>query len=227
MFGETPSEALVAFRFNASARFLQRIGCFEINHGLNGSLQDISPIKKALVTAGLVTGYEYLVNAPGDRAITLYQAGQLKSPSEAFKMNNLGQLWRTLISPVTWEAGVAVLGRNSTFNLVMVAALQNEPDSIKATSMHYGYLAGTSGLSTLASQPFEVIRFSRTDKTIALTERTYPKITQALMAEGITSFWKGLMPRVASVGVGFMVSITVYSEVKKFVTNMDNKSSKA
>ncbi len=214
-----------AFKFNTFARFFQRGGCFEINHSLNGHLKDLSPTQKALITTGIVTAYEYLVNTPVDRAMTLYQADKVKHPGEAFKMNNLGELWRTLKSPATWEAGGAVLARNLTFNVVMVAAMQNEPESVKSTPMHYGYLAATSLTCALASQPFEVLRFERTKEEKPTSY--FKKFTNLLREGGISRLWKGSIPRGTSVGGGLMVSLTVYSEVKKVIANMENGNSQA
>lgn len=214
-----------AFKFNTFARFFQRGGCFEINHSLNGHLKDLSPTQKALITTGIVTAYEYLVNTPVDRAMTLYQADKVKHPGEAFKMNNLGELWRTLKSPATWEAGGAVLVRNLTFNAVMVVAMQNESESVKSTPMHYGYLATTSLTCALASQPFEVLRFERTKEEKPTSY--FKKFTNLLREGGVSRLWKGSIPRVTSVGGGLMVSLTVYSEVKKVIANMENGNSQA
>lgn len=214
-----------AFKFNTFARFFQRGGCFEINHSLNGHLKDLPPTQKALITTGIVTAYEYLVNTPVDRAMTLYQADKIKHPGEAFKMGNLGQLWQTLKCPNTWEAGGAVFARNITFNVVMVAAIQNEPESIKSTPMHYGYLAATSLTCAYASQPFEVLRFERTKEDNPTSY--FKKFTSLLREGGISKLWKGSIPRATSVGGGLMVSLTVYTEVKKVIADMEKGNSEA
>jgi hypothetical protein len=191
---QSPQEAygkIPVFSLALTSRFLQRTSLFEVNDKMKQ--ENMNPVLRVLGATALET-----VFLAGSEAVTASYTVNGKVPS-----------FRAALLP---KGGLAGFGRNGLFNAVGLGIEAETPQE------RLGVAIG----ACVVSQPMEVLRYI---KTLG-TDVSYPQALKMMVLGGDVqtlkgsatfrpgSLFKGLAPRVCSVGVGFLISLTGWSALR-------------
>ncbi len=195
-------DGIQGFAIGSSARALHRTGVFLINDAL--SKHNVPTVGIAL----LGTIYEVAVTGVSDTILTVTQSQSQKSsvvsPIDAFSRHIKQHGWAQLLG-----AGLAGSSlRNFTFMTGYLAPGNIWPEFKQEQPVTMG--VGSGMLATIISHPFEVMRIRQ------VSEPNKSFITHIIETgkKGIVKeFSRGLVPRLASAGLGSAVSYATYARL--------------
>lgn len=182
-----------------SMRSSHRLTTFGLNQALNERGYSSASIALATTVA------EFATTALGELILTVAQTPGKKTPFESIRERFHANGFSSLTT--------GFLGnnmRNIVFNGILFGMKNNLSEEVKAHPFSMSAVITISAV--FFSHPIEVVRSLK----VKTPEKSYLQIVKNLSHEGsLKSFYKGLLPRMASAGIGTFITMYTVSQITK------------